>query len=45
MFRRTKVCSALMIAFGGTLTMSAAPSFAQQQLNRVEVTGSSIRRV
>jgi len=45
MFKRTKACSAVMLAFGGTLAMSAAPSFAQQQLNRVEVTGSSIRRV
>ncbi len=45
MFRRTKVCSALMLAFGGTLALNAAPVFAQQQLERVEITGSSIRRI
>ena len=45
MFRRTKVCSGLMIAFGGTLALGVAPAFAQQQLERVEITGSSIRRI
>ena len=45
MFRRTKVCSGLMLAFGGTLALSTAPVFAQQQLERVEITGSSIKRV
>ena len=45
MFKKSKVCSGLMLAFGGTLAMSASPSFAQQQLERVEVTGSSIRRL
>lgn len=45
MFKRTKVCSGLMLAFGGTLMLSGVPSFAQQQLERVEITGSSIRRI
>jgi iron complex outermembrane recepter protein len=45
MFKRTKVCSGLMLAFGGTLTIGVAPAFAQQTLDRVEVTGSSIRRI
>lgn len=45
MFKRTKVCSALMLAFGGTLALTSAPAFAQQQLERVEITGSSIRRI
>jgi len=45
MFKRTKICSGLMLAFGGTLAISASPAFAQQQLERVEVTGSSIKRV
>ena len=44
MFRRTKVCSALALAFGGGLLIPATPVFAQQ-LERVEITGSSIRRV
>lgn len=45
MFDKTKVSSGLMLAFGGTLTMSTTPALAQQQLERVEITGSSIRRV
>ena len=45
MFKKTKVCSALMLAFGGTLALTSAPAFAQQQLERVEITGSSIKRV
>ncbi len=45
MFKRTKVCSALMVAFGGSLTLSSALTFAQQQLERVEITGSSIKRI
>ncbi len=45
MHKRTKVCSGLMLAFGGALALSAGPSFAQQQLERVEITGSSIRRI
>ena len=42
MFRKTKLCTGLLLAFGGTL---ASSSFAQQTLERVEITGSSIRRV
>jgi iron complex outermembrane receptor protein len=45
MFKRTKVCSGLMLAFGGSLMISAVPAAAQQQLERVEITGSSIRRI
>ena len=45
MFEKTKVSSGLMLAFGGTLAMSTTPALAQQQLERVEITGSSIRRV
>jgi len=47
MFRKTKVCTGLMLAFGGSLALPSLPAFAQaqQQLERVEVTGSSIRRV
>ena len=47
MFKRTKLCSSLMLAFGGTLLLSAAPSLAQQptpqQFERVDITGSRIR--
>jgi iron complex outermembrane recepter protein len=45
MFKKTKVCTGLMLAFGGTFGMSAFPVFAQQQLDKVEITGSNIRRV
>jgi iron complex outermembrane recepter protein len=45
MFKRTKLCSGLMLAFGGTLALGVSPSFAQQQLERVEITGSSIKRI
>jgi len=45
MFRKTKVCSGLMLAFGGSLALGALPALAQQQLERVEITGSAIKRV
>ena len=45
MFRKTKVCSGLMLAFGGSLALGALPAHGQQQLERVEITGSSIKRV
>jgi iron complex outermembrane recepter protein len=45
MFKKTKVCSGLMLAFGGTLIAASGQVIAQQELQRVEVTGSSIKRV
>ena len=45
MFQKTKVCSGLLLAFGGSIALSSAPAFAQQQLQRVEITGSSIKRI
>lgn len=49
MFKKTKVCKGLLLAFGGSLALSAMPSFGQTagtaQLDRVEITGSSIRRL
>jgi iron complex outermembrane recepter protein len=45
MFKKTKVCSGLMLAFGGSVLLGALPAQAQQQLERVEITGSSIRRL
>ena len=44
MFRKTKICSGMLLAFGGSLALSTA-AYAQQQLERVEITGSSIRRI
>ena len=47
MFRRTKVCSGVLVALGGALSLGSAPVFGQpaQTFERVEITGSSIRRV
>lgn len=45
MFRTTKVCTGLMLAFGGSLVLGTAPALAQQTLERVEITGSSIKRI
>ena len=45
MFKRTKICAGVMLAFGGTLATGVSPAFAQQQLDRVEVTGSAIKRI
>ncbi len=44
MFKRTKVSAAVALALGG-LALSAPPAFAQQQLERVEITGSAVRRI
>ena len=44
MFRRTEVCAGVMLALGGGLIGGSA--FAQQQaLERVEITGSAIKRL
>jgi iron complex outermembrane receptor protein len=43
MFKTTRLCKGLMLAFGGSVVIAALPSLAQAQ--RVEITGSSIKRV
>jgi iron complex outermembrane recepter protein len=47
MFRRTKVCSAVLLAMGGGLVWvpALAQAPAQEATQRVEITGSSIRRI
>lgn len=48
MFKRTEVSVALTMAFGGVLAAVAMPGVAQQseqKLERVEITGSAIKRV
>lgn len=45
MFKRTKVCQGILVALGGALGLGSAPVFGQQTLERVEITGSSVRRV
>jgi len=42
MFKKTKICSGVLIALGSTLAVQA---FAQEQLEKVEITGSAIRRL
>lgn len=41
MFQRTKLCTGLLIAFGGSFALTSMPVVAQE---RVEVTGSRIKR-
>jgi len=46
MFRKTRVCTGLMIAFGGSILLSSAPALADQTLERVEqVTRLGLRSV
>lgn len=48
MFKRTSLFAGLMAAFGGSAMLLAAPVLAQQtqgDLGKVEITGSSIKRV
>lgn len=46
MFKRTRVCRGLMMAFGSTaIALGTGPVLAQQQLEKVEITGSNIKRV
>ena len=42
MFKKSKVCSGVLLALGGGLTLAALPAFAQTA-ERVEITGSRIR--
>ena len=49
MFKKTKLSTGLMLAFGGSLALSGLPALAQEttpaKLDRVEITGSSIKRI
>jgi len=45
MFERTRICSGLMLAFGGSLAIGALPALAQDSGQRVEITGSAIKRI
>lgn len=44
MFKKTKVCSGVLVALGGALLVSAMPSLAQSG-DRVEITGSRIKTI
>jgi iron complex outermembrane recepter protein len=43
MFQRTRLCASLMLAFGGMSALT--PAVAQQEVQRIEITGSAIRRI
>jgi iron complex outermembrane receptor protein len=46
MFQRTKICSAVVLAFGSLLTLAAqAQDAATPDTQRVEITGSAIKRI
>ena len=44
MFKRTKVCTGVLVALGGTLGIGALPAFAQTA-DRVEITGTRIKSI
>lgn len=44
MFQKTRLCTGLLAAFGGGLLIASIPALAQET-QRVEITGSSIKRV
>jgi hypothetical protein len=44
MFQKTKLNRCLLTAFGGAAVLSSGLAFGQAQLERVEITGSSIKR-
>ena len=44
MFKRTKICTGVLVALGGALTAAALPAFAQEA-TRVEITGSRIKSI
>ena len=43
MYKKTEICKALMLAFGGTVALGLLPGMAKAQ--KVEVTGSSLRQI
>ena len=45
MFKKSKVHTALTIAFGSSIALIGTSASAQQELQRVEITGSSIKRI
>lgn len=45
MFRKTKLCSGLLLAFGGAAALAPGVALAQASDQRIEITGSLIRRL
>jgi iron complex outermembrane receptor protein len=44
-FKKSKICSAALIAIGGGLGLASMPTVAQQSVERIEITGSAIKRI
>ena len=45
MFKKTRICKGLALAFGSGLFIGAMPALAEDAPQRVEITGSSVRRI
>ena len=45
MFKRTKISQAAGLALSGVMTVAATPAMAQDATQRIEITGSSIKRI
>ena len=45
MFKRTKVCTAALVALSGSLALVGTSVLAQDQTQRIEITGSAIKRI
>ena len=45
MFKKTRICTGLALAFGSGLFVGVTPAIAQDAAQRVEITGSSVRRI
>jgi len=45
MFKKSKISTAVVLALGGGLGLASLPLLAQQAVERVEITGSAIKRI
>lgn len=45
MFKKSKISAAALMALSGGIALTSAPVFAQEKLERIEITGSAIRRI
>lgn len=45
MFKKTKVSAAALLVLSGGFSLTSAPALAQEKLERIEITGSAIRRI
>ncbi|WP_349741446.1 TonB-dependent receptor domain-containing protein [Roseateles cavernae] len=45
MFRKSKISAAALLALSGGVALTSAPAFAQEKLERIEITGSRLKKV